>query len=165
MSGIIGSVQNLGEGWKRCAERGGNRGRKPSWLQTKEKCLLCFLLSAEAHHVAHRSRECLRHAYEAILDFVTCLVTGEQPVAEVGVLRFTPLQCLTPQLGATAGSCRLWFTEWSAKGLNCGLKFPKVFLVCLKYLCLQQFRPVYVSFSACWVKSSLAFTMCLYTGF
>lgn len=124
----------------------------------------CFLLSAEAHHVARRSRECLWHTYETILDFVTCLVTGEQPLG-VGVLPFTPFQCLTPQLGPTTGSFGLCFTEWSAKGPNYSLKFPKVFLVCLKYLCLQQFRPVYVSFFACWVKSSLAFTMCLYTGF
>lgn len=121
------------------------RGRNLSQLQTKEKCV-CFLLSAEAHHVAHRSREWLWHTYEAILDFVTCLVTGEQPLGEVGVLPFTPFQCLTPQLGPTTGSFGLWFTEWSAKGPNYSLKFPKVFLVCLKYLCLQQFRPVYVSF-------------------
>lgn len=130
-----------------------------------EMCLLCFLLSAEAHHVAHRSRECWWHTYGDIPDFVTRLVTDEQPLGEEGALPFTPFQCLTPQLGPTTGSFRLWFTEWSAKGLNYGLKFPKVFLVCLKYLCLQQFRPVYVSFCACWVKSSLAFTMCLYTGF
>lgn len=58
-------------------------GRK-RWKQRKkaqlaadkgEMCLLCFLLSAEAHHVAHRSREGLWHTFEAILDFVTCLVT------------------------------------------------------------------------------------------
>lgn len=67
------------------------------------------------------------HTYEALLDFVTCLVTGEQPLGEEGVLPFSPFQCLTPPLGPTTGSLRLWFTEWSAKGLNYGLKSPKFF--------------------------------------
>lgn len=149
----------------RWTERGGNRGRKPSWLQTKEKCVFSVFSCQLKHTTLHRSRECLWHTHEAILGFVTCLATDEQPLGEVGVLPFAPFQCLTPQLGPTTGSFRLWFTEWSAKGLNYSLKFPKVFLVCLKYLCLQQFRPVHVSFFACWVKSILTFTMCLYTGF
>lgn len=35
-------------------------------------CLLCFLLSAEAHCIAKRC-ECLGHTYETLLRFVPCL--------------------------------------------------------------------------------------------
>lgn len=165
-SGIIGSLLSLDEGWRRWVERGGNREEeRPAGCRQRRKVSSLFSsVSWSTPRCTQEQGMLVAHLWSHSWLCDLFIVTGEQPLGEVGVLPCTPFQCLT-QLGPTTGSFRLWFTERSAKGLNYGLKFPKVFLVCLKYLCLQQFRPVYVSFFACWVKSSLAFTMCLYTGF
>lgn len=74
------------------------------------------------------------------------ILPGKRPLGKLGTLPFAPFQLSTPGLGPTSGSFGLWFTKWSVKGLDYGLKFPGIFQSVQNTFCLQHLRPVHIFF-------------------
>lgn len=129
-TGTIGSLENSDEGWEK-VETERNKAQLAA-----DGGGMCLLLSSVSWRTAHCRHTSACSAPTNLFSALWPLCRAEWTVpGQTGFLSFTPLQLPTVWLWPTAGSFRLQFTEWSAKGFHYSLQFPEIsFLVCSKIL-------------------------------